>query len=60
MIVVLDLTGRDDGAAIAARILPCPKTTWCTEHLGHDGPCIEKPRAPQPKPDYGPRRKARA
>lgn len=60
MIVVIDLTGRDDGAAIAARILPCPKRTWCILHRDHDGNCEEYPRRPQPKPDYGPKRKARA
>lgn len=57
MIEVVDLTsGRDDGAVIAARILPCTKQTWCILHRDHDGPCDEKPRAPQTPTDYGPKR----
>jgi hypothetical protein len=36
------------------RVQPCVKTTWCTEHDGHAGPCLEEPRTEHAPEDFGP------
>lgn len=41
---------------LPTRILPCPRTTWCTLDDGHTGDCHEVPRRDLPPSDFGPER----
>lgn len=51
-----ELGATDQGIARDTRPRPCSRGTWCTEPAGHEGACVEVPRAPRAPADFGPMR----